>query len=178
MLPGIMVDESAYWISQKPFFAQSLWPEKRKPEYLGWRFSPPIKMTTLLTNGMTKTGTLISSANGNTSGDFRCIFKAGWSFCTLSFLAPHCLPGEAGTSGNTGRFAGQRTARKTPASSDGQPGPTRHPPNGENGKASCDCTASTTSQVHKISAPLSKASAHHHQARPSGEPLKMTSIHC
>ena len=80
------------------------------------------QMATLFTSGMTRTVTFIPSANGSTSGGFPCIFKAGWSFCTLSILAPLSLPGEAGTSGNTGKFAGQRTARKTPARSDGQPG--------------------------------------------------------
>ena len=79
-------------------------------------------MATLFTSGMTRTVTFIPSANGSSSGGSRCIFKACWSFCTLSILAPLSLPEEAGTSGNTGKFAGQRTARKIPASNDHQPG--------------------------------------------------------
>ena len=87
-----------------------------------------------------------------------CIFKAGWSFCTLSILAPLSLPGrlapvailessqDSGPPGKHRPAAMARPASTTPARR-------------ENSKFCCSCTANTRGQVHQISVPSSKQSA-------------------
>ena len=148
---------------------------KGKTERSGRWFRPEIKMATLFTSGMTRMATSIPSANGSSSGGSRCIFKACWSFCTLSILAPLSLPGEAGTSGNTGKFAGQRTARKTSASSDSQPGKHDTSPMG---MLRLYLQYNRSGPPNIIPAIKTISLSHHHQAGPLEKPLKMKSIDC
>ena len=102
-----------------------------------------------------------------------------FQFCTLSILAPLSLPEVAGTSGNTGKFAGQRTARKIPASSDGQPGKHDTSPTGKR-----QVLLRLFSQYNRPGSPdiipaiKTISLSHHHQAGPLEKTLKMKSIDC
>ena len=102
----------------------------------------------------------------------------------LEFLYPEyfgsSIPaGEAGTSGNTGKFAGQRTVRKTPASSDGQPGRHDTSPMGKRqGLLRLYFRYNRSGLPNIIPAIKTISLSHHHQAGPLEEPLKIKSIDC